>query len=69
VVFLSSLCYCELEKLILAKQNFDPEVKEKASIYVPAVGKVTVAILLRNLTVSHYKSCCPEYFTNSFSNN
>ena len=32
-------------------QNFGVEVKEKASIYVPAVGKVTIAILLRNLLV------------------
>lgn len=24
-------------------------MKEKASIYVPAIGKVTIAILLRNL--------------------
>lgn len=30
-------------------QNFDPDVKEKASIYVPAIGKVTIVILLRNL--------------------
>ncbi|KAF2088159.1 NAD(P)-binding protein [Saccharata proteae CBS 121410] len=31
------------------KQNFAPEVKEKASIYVPAIGKVTIVVLLRNL--------------------
>lgn len=31
-------------------KNFDgPAVKEKASIYVPSVGKVTIAVLLRNL--------------------
>lgn len=30
-------------------QNFPPEVKQKASIYVPAIGKVTIAVLLRNL--------------------
>ena len=30
-------------------QNFDQDVKEKASIYVPAIGKVTIVILLRNL--------------------
>ncbi|KAL8795562.1 MAG: hypothetical protein Q9195_001983 [Heterodermia aff. obscurata] len=29
--------------------NFGPEVKEKASIYVPAIGKVTIVMLLRNL--------------------
>ena len=33
-------------------QNFTPDIKEKASIYVPAVGKVTIMILLRNLLVS-----------------
>ena len=34
-------------------RNFDgPAVKEKAAIYVPSVGKVTIAILLRNLVVS-----------------
>jgi methylenetetrahydrofolate dehydrogenase (NAD+) len=33
-------------------QNFSPEVKEKASIYVPAIGKVTIIVLLRNLLVS-----------------
>lgn len=33
-------------------KNFDgPAVKEKASIYVPSVGKVTIAVLLRNLVV------------------
>ncbi|KAH8910605.1 tetrahydrofolate dehydrogenase/cyclohydrolase [Coniochaeta sp. PMI_546] len=31
-------------------RNFDgPAVKEKASIYIPSVGKVTIAVLLRNL--------------------
>ncbi|KAF2836465.1 NAD(P)-binding protein [Patellaria atrata CBS 101060] len=30
-------------------KNFGPEVKEKASIYVPAIGKVTISVLLRNL--------------------
>lgn len=34
-------------------KNFDgPAIKEKAAIYVPSVGKVTIAILLRNLVVS-----------------
>lgn len=32
-------------------QNFDPSIKEKASIYVPAIGKVTIAVLMRNLLV------------------
>lgn len=36
-----------------SEKNFDKdEVKEKASIYVPAIGKVTIVILLRNLLVS-----------------
>ena len=35
--------------LRLANQNFGPEVKQKASIYVPAIGKVTIVVLLRNL--------------------
>lgn len=36
-----------------SEKNFDgPQVKEKASIYVPAIGKVTIAVLLRNLLVS-----------------
>jgi methylenetetrahydrofolate dehydrogenase (NAD+) len=30
-------------------QNFGPEVKERASIYVPAIGKMTIVVLLRNL--------------------
>ncbi|KAI9776253.1 MAG: NAD-dependent 5,10-methylenetetrahydrafolate dehydrogenase [Geoglossum umbratile] len=32
-----------------SQKNFGPEVKEKASIYVPAIGKVTIVVLLRNL--------------------
>ncbi|KAJ3184746.1 hypothetical protein HK101_009832 [Irineochytrium annulatum] len=30
-------------------KNFNDDIKTKASIYVPSVGKVTVAMLLRNL--------------------
>ncbi|KAJ3181877.1 NAD-dependent 5,10-methylenetetrahydrafolate dehydrogenase [Gaertneriomyces sp. JEL0708] len=30
-------------------KNFNDDIKEKASIYVPSVGKVTVAMLQRNL--------------------
>ena len=33
-------------------QNFDLAVREKASIYVPAIGKVTIVVLMRNLLVS-----------------
>ncbi|KAJ9615210.1 Methylenetetrahydrofolate dehydrogenase [NAD(+)] [Cladophialophora chaetospira] len=32
-----------------SEKNFPIEVKEKASIYVPAIGKVTIVVLLRNL--------------------
>ena len=32
-----------------SERNFGPEVKERAGLYVPAIGKVTIAILLRNL--------------------
>jgi methylenetetrahydrofolate dehydrogenase (NAD+) len=35
-----------------SEKNFTPQVKERASIYVPAIGKVTIMILLRNLLVS-----------------
>lgn len=39
-------------------KNFDgPAVKEKAAFYVPSVGKVTIAILLRNLVVSLHCGC------------
>ncbi|RMD39935.1 hypothetical protein DV735_g5197, partial [Chaetothyriales sp. CBS 134920] len=36
-------------RLLKEGANFGPEVKERASIYVPAIGKVTIVILLRNL--------------------
>lgn len=32
-----------------SEKNFPPEVKEHASLYVPSIGKVTIAMLLRNL--------------------
>ncbi|KAH8591991.1 methylenetetrahydrofolate dehydrogenase-like protein [Bisporella sp. PMI_857] len=32
-----------------SEKNFGPQVKEVASLYVPAIGKVTIAVLLRNL--------------------
>lgn len=42
-------------------RNFDgPAIKEKASIYVPSVGKVTIAVLLRNLVVSIYVYMLPS---------
>lgn len=34
-----------------SEKNFAPVVKEKASIYVPSIGKVTIVVLLRNLLV------------------
>lgn len=34
-----------------SEKNFGPEVKERASIYVPAIGKVTITILMRNILV------------------
>lgn len=43
-----------------SEKNFDTDaVKQHASIYVPAIGKVTIAVLLRNLLVSlscHYST-------------
>ena len=36
----------------LDDKNFECDVKDKASIYVPAIGKVTIVMLLRNLLVS-----------------
>lgn len=37
-------------------KNFDgPAIKEKAAFYVPSVGKVTIAVLLRNLVVSCHR--------------
>ncbi len=39
-----------------SEKNFEGQaVKEKASIYVPSIGKVTIAVLLRNQLVSRYK--------------
>ncbi|KAI5293020.1 hypothetical protein KEM52_005890 [Ascosphaera acerosa] len=32
-----------------SEKNFLPAVKEKASIYVPSTGKVTIVVLMRNL--------------------
>ena len=41
----------------LDDKNFEDDVKDKASIYVPAIGKVTIVMLLRNLLVSEYSKC------------
>ncbi|KAL4798299.1 hypothetical protein BDV19DRAFT_357535 [Aspergillus venezuelensis] len=32
-----------------SEKNFGPEVKQKASLFVPSIGKVTIVVLLRNL--------------------
>jgi len=46
---------------ISTDKNFPPEVKERASIYVPAIGKVTIAVLLRNLLrLTHNKAVVME---------
>jgi len=34
---------------VAADKNFEKDVREKASMYLPAVGKVTILMLLRNL--------------------
>lgn len=34
---------------VAAEKNFETDVRDKASIYIPAVGKVTILMLLRNL--------------------
>lgn len=39
------------------ERNFPPEVKEKASVYVPSTGKATIVILMRNLLVCIVFSC------------
>ncbi|KAI8854667.1 hypothetical protein BC829DRAFT_379389 [Chytridium lagenaria] len=42
-------------------KNFSDDIKEKASIYVPSVGKVTVAMLIRNvLRLSAYQKGIPS---------
>ncbi|KAG6850198.1 hypothetical protein H0H93_016627, partial [Arthromyces matolae] len=34
---------------ISSEKNFDKDVREKASLYIPSIGKVTILMLLRNL--------------------
>ncbi|KAG8530831.1 uncharacterized protein KY384_004188 [Bacidia gigantensis] len=38
------------------EKNFDCDVKSKASIFVPSIGKVTIAILIRNLVLKTGKN-------------
>ncbi|KZT24556.1 NAD(P)-binding protein [Neolentinus lepideus HHB14362 ss-1] len=42
---------------VAAEKNFEKDVREKASMYLPAVGKVTIMMLLRNLYVSALTRC------------
>ncbi|KAE9409814.1 NAD(P)-binding protein [Gymnopus androsaceus JB14] len=42
---------------VAAEKNFEKDVRDKASLYIPAVGKVTILMLLRNLLrLQQYKS-------------
>jgi len=34
---------------VAAEKNFERDVREKASVYLPSIGKVTILMLLRNL--------------------
>lgn len=36
-------------EMLTSPQNFNPDIKEKAAIYVPSIGKCTIACLLRNM--------------------
>ncbi|PAV21246.1 methylenetetrahydrofolate dehydrogenase (NAD+) [Pyrrhoderma noxium] len=46
---------------VASEKNFEKDVREKASIYVPAVGKVTILMLLRNLLrLRHYNELLRE---------
>lgn len=52
-----------------SEKNFAPAVKDKASIYVPSIGKVTIVVLLRNLLVCFISlslslSCVSRRYTN-----
>jgi len=44
---------------VAAEKNFEKDVRDKASIYIPAVGKVTILMLLRNLLrLQLYQDTC-----------
>ncbi|KAF4575311.1 hypothetical protein EYR40_004948 [Pleurotus pulmonarius] len=46
---------------VSAEKNFQEGVRDKASMYVPAVGKVTIMMLLRNLLrLIEYKDVAPS---------
>ncbi|KDQ08282.1 hypothetical protein BOTBODRAFT_166167 [Botryobasidium botryosum FD-172 SS1] len=41
---------------VSSEKNFEKDVREKASIYIPAVGKMTIMMLVRNLLrLCHYQ--------------
>ncbi|KII95266.1 hypothetical protein PLICRDRAFT_34108 [Plicaturopsis crispa FD-325 SS-3] len=42
---------------VAADKNFEKDVRDKASLYIPAVGKITILMLLRNLLrLQQYKA-------------
>lgn len=45
------MCFALIRSFLtdIQSKNFNPDIKERASIYVPAIGKVTIVMLLRNL--------------------
>ncbi|GLB34144.1 putative tetrahydrofolate dehydrogenase/cyclohydrolase, catalytic domain [Lyophyllum shimeji] len=46
---------------VAADKNFEKDVRDKASLYIPAVGKVTILMLLRNLLrLQQYKQGSAE---------
>ncbi|KAK7062152.1 methylenetetrahydrofolate dehydrogenase [Favolaschia claudopus] len=46
---------------VAADKNFESDVRDKASMYIPAVGKVTIIMLLRNLLrLQQYKAILIE---------
>ncbi|KAG8863755.1 hypothetical protein FRB96_007592 [Tulasnella sp. 330] len=46
---------------VSSEKNFEKDVREKASLYLPAVGKVTILMLLRNLMrLCHYRELMQE---------
>ena len=39
---------------VSSDKNFEKDVREKASMYLPSVGKITILMLLRNLWVVRF---------------
>jgi len=49
---------------VSSEKNFEKDVREKASLYLPSVGKVTILMLLRNLMrLCHYQEILREEAT------